>query len=107
MTSISRSYSSISRSYLFISCLNDVYMFKYPLLRGKKFLYKQNINKICTDINDINRYEQICVRPYQLIFLLFLRSDMNYAVHICAYLCVSVHICAFLCIYMCIKSTYI
>ncbi len=56
MTSISRSYSSISRSYLFISCFNDVYMFQYPLVRGKeKFLYKQNINKICTDINEINR----------------------------------------------------
>ena len=72
MTSISRLYSSISRSYLFISCLNDVYRFKYPLLRGKKFLYEQNINKICTDINDINRYEQICVCPYQLIFLQFI-----------------------------------
>ena len=104
MTSISRSYLWISRLYLFISCLNDVYMFKYPLLRGKKFLYKQNINKICTDVNDMNRYEQICVCPYMLIFLQFIWSDMDYAVHICAYLCISVHICAYLCIS---NSTYI
>ena len=95
MTSISRLYSSISRSYLFISCLNDVYMFKYQLLGGKKFLYKQNINKICTDINDMSRYEQICVRPYMLIFLQFICTEMDYAVHICAYLCISVHICVY------------
>jgi len=35
------------------------------------------MNTICTDINDMNRYEQICVCPYQLIFLQFIWSDMD------------------------------
>ena len=39
-----------------------------------------------------------------LIFLQFIWSDMDYAVHICAYLCISVHICAYVCIS---NSTYI
>jgi len=52
----------------------------------------------------MSRYEQICVRPYMLIFLQFICTEMDYVVHICAYLCISVHICAYLCIS---NSTYI
>ena len=84
--------SSISRLYTFKSCLNLFICLYSALLGVKIFLYKQNINKICTDINDMNRYEQICVRPYMLIFLQFICTDMDYAVHICAYLCISVYI---------------
>ena len=87
--------SSISGSYLFKSRSNLFICLYSALLRVKFFLYKQNINKICTDINDMNRYEQICVRPYMLIFLQFICTDMDYAVHICAYLCISVHICVY------------
>ena len=96
--------SSISRLYTFKSCLNLFICLYSALLRVKIFLYRQNINKICTDINDMSRYEQICVRPYMLIFLQFICTEMDYAVHICAYLCISVHICAYLCIS---NSTYI
>jgi len=44
ITSISVYISSISGSYLCISCLNDVYMFKYQLLREFFYLFKQDIN---------------------------------------------------------------
>ena len=67
-------------------------------------------------MNDMNRYEQICVCPYQLIFLHFIWSDfMRYgffAINICACLCICVHICAYLCIiyvhfcaYLCISDS--
>ena len=102
--SISVYISLISRLYTFKSCLNLFICLYSALLRVKFFLYNQNINKICTDINDMNRYEQICVRPYMLIFLQFICTEMDYVVHICAYLCISVHICAYLCIS---NSTYI
>ena len=52
----------------------------------------------------MSRYEQICVRPYMLIFLQFICTEMDYVVHICAYLCISVHICAYLCISVYIKQ---
>ena len=54
----------------------------------------------------MNRYEQICVCPYQLIFLHFIWSDImsltwdmdflpSISVHICAYKSISVHICVY------------
>ena len=48
--------SSISRLYTFKSCLNLFICLYSALLGVKFFLYKQNINKICTDVNDMNRY---------------------------------------------------
>ena len=48
----------------------------------------------------MSRYEQICLCPYQFIFLQFLqirhflcRQYPCISVHICAYLCISVHTC--------------
>ena len=73
-------------------------MFKYQLLGGKFFLYEHHIDKIYTDMNDIDRYKQICVCLYLLIFLQFIWSDRG------PYLCISVHICSYLCIYCYICS---
>jgi hypothetical protein len=64
--------SLISRLYTFKSCLNLFICLYSARLGVNFFLYKQNINKICTDVNDMNRYEQICVCPYMLIFLQFI-----------------------------------
>ena len=101
MTSIFVYISSISGSYLFKSRLNLFKCLYSALLREKK---SGDIYKYKQDINNMNRYEQICVRPYMLISLQFICTDMDYVVHICAYLCISVHICAYLCIS---NSTYI
>ena len=98
---ISGIYPCISRLYLFI-CL-------YSALLGG--LRPPDLNKICTDINDMNRYEQICVCSYQLIFLQFMLSDGSAKMHlafICRrYLCTSVNICLYLGISVFIISAYI
>jgi hypothetical protein len=72
ITSIYVHILCISGAYPFKSRGYHVYMVKYQLLRG---LGPQNLNRICTDINDMNRYEQICVCLYLLIFLQFIWSD--------------------------------
>ena len=48
--------SLISCLNLWISCQYPVNMFKYPLLRGKKFLYLRDLNMIFTGYS---RYDQI------------------------------------------------
>ena len=98
---ISGIYLCISRLYLFI-CL-------YSALLGG--LRPPDLNKIYTDINDMNRYEQICLCSYQLIFLQFMQADGSAKMHlafICRrYLCTSVNICLYLGISVFIISAYI
>ena len=47
-------------------------MFKYQLLGENFFLYEHHIDKIYTDMNDIDRYKQIGVCLDLLIFLQFI-----------------------------------
>ncbi len=46
----------------------------------------------------MSRYGQICVCPYQVIFLQLIVSLYFYGIHIFVYLSICVHICAYLCI---------
>ena len=97
--------SWISCLNLFKSCLNDIYMFKYPLLGEKNYLYSRDLNTIFTYIHDIHdMFMWISSILWICINICAYRSYPSVYVHICAYKyvsCVYSRISMHICIYLC------